>query len=440
MDIEGLAVNAVDDAISKTDYLVSDIKKNDKTPSFDGTVFVYSKPGNNHSKRDLVGIVPVQVKGTTIVNTFKNHIVFVVEISDLINFRKTGGVLYFVVNIINDGSEKIIYYLELLPYKINQILKNLKDNQKTVSLTFNEFPMSSNEVSNIFFNFNRDMEKQSLLRNGEYSIEQASKDLDLTKWNFGTTYTGIGYNKSNPDDYLLNHGIYIYASNAEGNINIPLNYIDKIEAIYREINKNVSVNGKIYYKSWKLISERDGNSIAIGKSFKFKLLKDRFNIKYTLNGTLDERILDLEFLLAMFKYKEFSIGDNRFTFNPTENEEASFHLCEAKLQLKHLKNVKKVLDYLGVKKPLDVTMVDNQSEAHIQVLIKAFIDKLPVEINEVIQSPVTYVKVGNLKVLLNFKHVEGRKYIIENFFGTKLEIVAQDQNGIIEDTSQIKQY
>ena len=136
MDIEGLAVNAVDDAISKTDYLVSDIKKNDKTPSFDGTVFVYSKPGNNHSKRDLVGIVPVQVKGTTIVNTFKNHIVFVVEISDLINFRKTGGVLYFVVNIINDGSEKIIYYLELLPYKINQILKNLTIHYPETTMIF----------------------------------------------------------------------------------------------------------------------------------------------------------------------------------------------------------------------------------------------------------------------------------------------------------------
>ncbi len=63
MDIEKIAVDTVDLAISKSDYLVSNIHKGDREPSWDGDIEVYTKAGSNHRKEDLVIRIPVQVKG-----------------------------------------------------------------------------------------------------------------------------------------------------------------------------------------------------------------------------------------------------------------------------------------------------------------------------------------------------------------------------------------
>lgn len=64
MDLETLSVSEINKVISKSDYLVSHINTNDKEPSWDGDIEVYTSPGDNHKKTDLLLKVPVQVKGT----------------------------------------------------------------------------------------------------------------------------------------------------------------------------------------------------------------------------------------------------------------------------------------------------------------------------------------------------------------------------------------
>lgn len=61
MDVESIAVSAVKDAISSTDYLQEYITDKDKGPAFDGCINVYSVAGNNYSKDKLESIVPVQI-------------------------------------------------------------------------------------------------------------------------------------------------------------------------------------------------------------------------------------------------------------------------------------------------------------------------------------------------------------------------------------------
>lgn len=59
--IEKIAVSKLNSPIARCELLRPEISENDKTPSFDGYIELYSKPGNK--KSDFLGKCPVQVKG-----------------------------------------------------------------------------------------------------------------------------------------------------------------------------------------------------------------------------------------------------------------------------------------------------------------------------------------------------------------------------------------
>ena len=132
--IEKTAVSHLNLAITQCEFLRSGINDNDKTPSFDGYIELYSKAGNK--KSDLIGRCDIQVKGKTIANKkFKDNINYPAEVDDLKNYFKNGGVIYFVVGIKKKNSNQHqIYYSSLLPFDLKQIITQLKPNQKTRSV------------------------------------------------------------------------------------------------------------------------------------------------------------------------------------------------------------------------------------------------------------------------------------------------------------------
>lgn len=112
--IETLAVNAVRDSIVLSNYLDQFIPDNDKEPSWDGAVYIYSN--KSRRKDSLIGRMPVQVKGK---ETIKHppEITHRVQITDLENYLNDGGMIFFVVYISNNGLIRTIYYTPLTPIK-----------------------------------------------------------------------------------------------------------------------------------------------------------------------------------------------------------------------------------------------------------------------------------------------------------------------------------
>ena len=85
--IEKIAVSHLNLAIAQCEFLNPGISDNDKTPSFDGYIEIYSKAG--HKKSDWIGRCDVQVKGKTVENKkFKGNITYPVEVDDLKNYFK----------------------------------------------------------------------------------------------------------------------------------------------------------------------------------------------------------------------------------------------------------------------------------------------------------------------------------------------------------------
>lgn len=86
--IEGNAVGYVKFALRATGIIDPYINEGDKTPSWDGELFVYNSEDFN--KNNLKFVIPVQVKGRSFAK-YRNT--FQVEISDLLNYKKKQNVI-----------------------------------------------------------------------------------------------------------------------------------------------------------------------------------------------------------------------------------------------------------------------------------------------------------------------------------------------------------
>ena len=124
--IEKRAIIKLLDCLTKSEYLNPDIEVNDKTPSWDGHVELYENNKMNKKKIDLVKRIPVQVKGKSNPEITSEYINQNVEKSDLENYIKHGGIIFFVV-LMRDHDNYQIYYDNLTTVKIRRYLKLMED-------------------------------------------------------------------------------------------------------------------------------------------------------------------------------------------------------------------------------------------------------------------------------------------------------------------------
>ena len=141
IDIEKFSIIAVD--YSMYGCLRPVLQKNDKSPSWDGEIQIYKD--SLQKKEDMIGRIPVQVKGTANDDFSQSEIKRSVCISDLKNYYNDGGALYFVIYVRENRNTKI-YYNALTPEVLHQILKETPEQQKEKILIFKEFPEQVDEI------------------------------------------------------------------------------------------------------------------------------------------------------------------------------------------------------------------------------------------------------------------------------------------------------
>lgn len=121
--IEKIASNAVSKYITDCRSLVPDIEENDKTPIWDGDIYVYCS--TDVCNDNLAGRYPLQVKGTE-VEHFTEIAHFPVRVNDLRKFSQEGGCVFFVVqelwDDVNEETKTKIFYRFLDKAKISSIL------------------------------------------------------------------------------------------------------------------------------------------------------------------------------------------------------------------------------------------------------------------------------------------------------------------------------
>lgn len=428
-DVETLGTNAVEKLIASTDYLVPYINKKDKEPSWDGYIYAYNHSGNNHTKEDLAGRVPVQIKGHTCDDTDSKPKSFSVDVSDLKNYLKDGGVIFFVVFITD--KEETVYYDSLLPYDLKKILKNHGE-QKTYSINLQEFPTEKKEIADLVLNYVCDCNKQKAAINAEpVTIDDLTRDGNLNSVSFGfTTVDRDRYKLSkNPIEYFFDHPLYLYAD-LEYGISLPVKHLERFSSFEKKISKIVSVKGEKFYSSYRIFYRKDSIEILFGNSLQmiFNEKNNTRKIKFEEKGTLSERITDIDFLLSVFKEggAEFD-GEFLPIFKRTEDDLISFDLPGKEEYLAYLRECNSVFNELHVKKDLDCDNMTQTDILNLQGLVSAISEKNLVPLKGT-GKPVGKYKVGNIKILVvAIKDTDSGLFRLYDFFNAPVEVRIADQ-------------
>ena len=435
MDIELVATTAVKGRLALCSGVSPYINEHDKEPIWDGNIYVYPKGSNKND--ELIDRVPVQVKGKQKnVSKKTSTLSFSIKVTNLRKFLNDGGVIYFVVAV-GDGGKTTIFYQSLLPFDLNAILKNIGSKKnKTISLRI--LPEDDDAIRQIFLSFIGDKKRQATkIVWTEEQAKEAFRGGASVKFHIQPRK-----NPENNADIMketTTQSFYLYVETKEG-IELPFGKVEEGYSIMTQhpIDTPVFVNGKKYYDAISHGYENGKGFINIGHAMKFPIpeedvLNQPQNISYTLNGTLLNRIIDSNFLLALSQSNNVFIGSER-AFNLSINKPADV------VRLNQLNNdfkrIRSALHYFGVSTDLDMDGMTESDYSGINDLIRASEGNKISFIEKDLPSFFYYnKKISNVLVRIRAKKEDTSDfYEICNAFAddahVKLELVLNDGNRV----------
>lgn len=153
--IEKGAVEAIKRVIRLHEMMDESLSETDKNPSWDGNIFLYEN--KDLKVEHMLCKIPAQVKGKNDESLFsKEGITYPVKYKYLRTYSADGGVIYFVVILSDDGEKDIIFYNDLTPNKLQELLKGTKDKEpnQTKNIFLNRLKKNNrNELYDILIQF-----------------------------------------------------------------------------------------------------------------------------------------------------------------------------------------------------------------------------------------------------------------------------------------------
>ncbi len=149
--------------------------------------------------------------------------------------------------------------------------------------------------------------------------------------------------------------------------------INGILAIAKVLNRKISVDQQVYYENYEVVTEKDGQFLKFGDNITFHL-GEQSSLNYKANGSIEERIRDTDFLLAINRVGELTISDvpGKISFTLTEQQKAR---CKALQQHnKYLNDLKLLLQFFGINSSIiDISRLTDSDNQKLGILVSLFI-------------------------------------------------------------------
>ena len=363
--IEQLGVNAVTTYLCTSGYISPQIDKNDKTPMWDGFLYVYNNP-NNFSIESFHYRIPTQVKASEYNDiSFPSKTSYSIPIVNLNNYLKDGGVVFFKVLVNKQNSE--IYVSFLTKEIIEKLLASIKNKkQKTITINLEKKPDTVDillaNLRRIFLQKSRLLIDLSAIQGKKnvtfkFSVKKPTKEVDP-----------LAYLASQPVDIMLSIG------------DLPGEFFVKdgpsrLKFIAVSHSK-ISIEGKTYYTEFKKEYDDTELRIQVGRSCVISIndQEKAFSVRFSFTfkpSTIDENISELEFLLAVKKHKYICFDSIKINLDQFEksNDISDYW----KSSLKFWQNVKKLFHKLKLPTDLDFKEITEQEERDLNILINTLL-------------------------------------------------------------------
>lgn len=420
--IEKRAVNAVEDYFAKIERIDSTISRGDKEPSWDGFLYLYLD--DSMKKETLIGRIPVQVKGKQ--GEFVESLSYPVKTSDLWNYIREGGCVYFVV-LINDQQECKIFYRMLTPIELQNILKG-KEQNKSINVKMKPLEGSDDDVYHSLVDFYRDMKKQT----GSPIKTLSLKDLvDGNYDTFRFSLSGFDASKESLESFITRKAICLYVKPMDANASdIPIQEGRCFLKLIQNVKQAVSVNGTVFYNSFEKTFEK--NKVILGIGHCLKVAFDSQNpIEMSVNIKLEATELkamtqDIRFVLAAIGNRSFNIGDFQVDI-PSDDESQKLYVL-LKGEYARLQRVEILLERLHVIKGLDLSTMQKVDWETMNILMAGILDEKELALN-VKESRLHNIKVGNLMFLLLVCQQAGGKFRIFDYFNPQTQFMLISPEG-----------
>lgn len=403
-DIEKMAVIKVQEEILRNrEYLSEYINSNDKTPMWDGNIYVYNNP--KKEKKFYQGKIETQIKGEEVKRIKSGNSKYQIEVETLEAYKKDKkGTLLLVCKFI-DVDNYQLYYANLLPIDLDDILRKAQNKNKKGKdkISIDIKPIRRNAVSslkNICLNFLRESNKQLNIKIMDI------KDLkDIKKVDFQIT----GINKENElIEYMLNNDIYTYATCGDNNEIVALRK-SILYSVETKQEHSIKINNTLYYTSINIMHIQGKEVIKMGKG----IILDGYKVTITPTGNINERIKDVEFFMDLYEYQKINIDGHEFNFqlNTTSRDEKV--ILQEKEYLKWLKDVKSVFEKFNIFLDTDLKIFNNEDFKNINNLIELCngnFDKVKTF------NKLYYTKINRYKIIYIIRKRDNGKIDLINFY------------------------
>ena len=393
--LEKMAITILSEKILTTQTIEPFLSENDKTPSWDGELIAYKS--STKEKNNIYGVCKVQVKGKAVSSEEieRKKIQYRVFLSDLNNYRLTGGVLFFVVGL-TETFERKIYYKDLLPYELAEIISR-KKKQKTCTITLKEMPIDSNKVVRLIHRFIRNSREQ-------YSttpLHPIGLSEYLTKHNEENV---LSFTVDFPD--MFETSTWLYSSpKTQLHLKEPIGKILIVEMGFRDSSLEVYVRDKCYFNMATIAKRARGFIIYLGGCIEIDVEDDKkANCKFMHKGPIDDVLNGLHFFLDFMQGGEIkviskSFGEQLIYSGTTESEQ---YISEIQSNIECYTYVKEILLKLNVRKIIHVNDFTGDDLQFLCNMYKYIIKKEKQVVTSDMRSEIKVYTVGPLTLAFVF--------------------------------------
>ena len=228
------------------------------------------------------------------------------------------------------------------------------------------------------------------------------------------TASGIGLTLDEIPKFLSTHDFYLYAKIKGLDVDVP---IDKVTnaIVSKPVDGEVRVRDRCFFPAYRVVYENGNPLIRIGKGISIALKEDenRITVHTDRPDTLSDFILEADFFIELVEQGELTLNGVTIPLNSASLPD----LQERKKHLEYCKDVKKMLDYLGVTEELILNDLSKNDEKNLRNFTRAVLYNRKIGFHNMKQNQFYGAfKIANLVIWIWAKRQSDGMYSIDNFF------------------------